>query len=201
VFAQVVQGRVHDRRSFREQADRWDEEVKPRAVGFLGATGGVAEDGQFVVVARFESAEAAQANSDMPEQGAWWEQTAGLLEGEATFHDCPEVDLILAGGSDDAGFVQVIQGRGDREELRAALSDAEAYLRRVRPELIGALIAWHGDEDGRFTQLAYFTSEAEARRGESRQPSDDDASTMQRYAEVVRDVSYVDLKQPWLSSP
>ena len=37
--------------------------------------------------ARFESEEAAQANSDRPEQGAWWAETAKVFDGEATFRN------------------------------------------------------------------------------------------------------------------
>ena len=43
------------------------------------------------------------------------------FDGEVTFHDCDDVTMFLGGGSDDAGFVQVIQGRlSDPERFRHA---------------------------------------------------------------------------------
>src|ERR671923_523515 len=108
MFIQVIQGDVRDAAAFRAQLDRWAEELGPTADGWLGTTGGLATQGGFIAVVRFESEEAARRNSDRPEQGRWWAGTAQSL-GEVTFHDCAEVDLMGAGGSDEAGFVQVIQ--------------------------------------------------------------------------------------------
>lgn len=48
----------------------------------------------------------------------------------------------------------------------------------MRPDLIGAIVIWH--EGGSFTQVAYFTSEEEARKNE--QPMTDNAS-YQRFTE------------------
>ena len=42
------------------------------------------------------------------------------FSGDAAFHDCRDVEQLLGGGSDDAGFVQVIQGRTRDVELIAA---------------------------------------------------------------------------------
>ena len=198
MFAQVIQGRVRDGEALRRQFDRWDEELKPGAAGYLGGTAGVADDGQFIAVARFESEEAARANSDRPEQGQWWEETAGLFEGDVTFHDCREVDLFLGGGSDDAGFVQVIQGRGDRDQMRQGREEMEAFLRRVRPDVLGGLVAWH--DGGSFTQVVYFVDEESARESESQEPSPEDAEQRDRYVGSLQDVSFIDLHEPWLSS-
>ena len=43
------------------------------------------EDGRFIALARFASEEAAQRNSQRPEQDQWWTQTATLFSGEPTF--------------------------------------------------------------------------------------------------------------------
>src|SRR4051794_20591525 len=106
MFMQVIQGTTNDAAGLRRQMERWDDEMGAGATGFLGTTGGVAEDGTAIVLARFESEQAARANSDRREQGAWWDETAKYFDGDVTFRDCPEVDITLAGGSDDAGFVQ-----------------------------------------------------------------------------------------------
>ena len=59
----------------------------------------------------------------------------------------------LADRFDDAG-----------EEMRRRAKEMEAELRKLRPDLIGGITAWHGD--GSFTDVAYFTSEQEARKNE-----------------------------------
>ena len=199
MFVQVIQGRVKDPEAARRQIDRWKEELRPGATGWLGATAGVSADNEYIAAVRFESEEAARANSDRPEQGAWAEEMSKLFEGEATFHDCPEVDLMLGGGSDDAGFVQVIQGRtSDQERLRTLGQELGDALRQSRPDVLGGLIAWHGD--GGFTQVVYFTSESEARKGESQEPAEEDRARLDELMGLMSDLRYVDLTNPWLES-
>ena len=198
MFVQVIQGRVNDEAGLRKQLDRWVSDLAAGASGWLGATGGVSSDREFVGIVRFESEEAARANGDRPEQGEWWNETAKCFDGDVTFVDCPEVDLFLDGGSDDAGFVQIIQGRADREELRSRATELNETLRRLRPDVIGGLVAWHGD--GRFTQAVYFISEAEAREGETRELSPEDVAARDEVLSLLHDVRYVDLREPWLHS-
>ena len=72
---------------------------------------------------------------------------------------------MLDGGSEQAGFVQFMQGRSlDQQAMRTSNPEMESELRRLRPDLLGGVIGWHGD--GGFTQASYFTSEAEARKNE-----------------------------------
>lgn len=199
MFVQVIEGRVRDRDGLRAQLDKWLQDVAPGASGWLGSTGGMADDATFVGVVRFESEQAAQANSDRPEQGAWWEETKGYVEGEATFLNCPVVDTFGAGGSDDAGFVQVMQGRADRDRLTAEMPALEESLRRTRPDVIGGIAAWPGD--GTFTQVVYFRSEEEARQGERSEPSPEDAEAMARLGGLMQVDRYIDLRDPWFASP
>ncbi len=196
MFVQVIHGRVSDADGLRRQLDRWGRDLLPGAEGFLGTTGGVTEDGRAIILARFESQEAARANSERPEQGSWWEETVKLFD-DVTFRDCPEVETMLAGGSDDAGFVQVMQGRArDKARLRALEEEFMPTLRERRPDLIGAVRAWDGDH---FTQAMYFTSEAEARQGESKMAAEA-GDDFERYSSLLEDVAYLDLKDPWLRS-
>ena len=198
MFIQVIQGKVNDAEGFRGQFERWGEELRPGAQGYLGATGGITDDGTAILLARFESQAAAQANSERPEQASWWEETAGYFEGEVTFRDCSEVDTQLAGGSDDAAFVQVMQGRArDKDRLRAMEEEFLPTLRELRPDLIGSVRAWDGDH---FTEAIYFTTEAEAREGESKMSSET-GPQFEEYMSLVEDVTYLDLKDPWLRSP
>jgi Asp-tRNA(Asn)/Glu-tRNA(Gln) amidotransferase A subunit family amidase len=89
---------------------RWHDELRPNAVGYLGNTEGITEDGRFVVAARFESADAARQNSARPEQDSWWSDMSKVVT-DVDVHDCSQVITMLGGGSDDAGFVQVMVGR------------------------------------------------------------------------------------------
>lgn len=198
MFIQVIQGSTKNAGELRRQLDRWHQELGSGAEGYLGTTGGVADDGTAIFLVRFESEEAARANSGRPEQGAWWDETARCFEGEVTFRDCKEVDTNLAGGSDDADFVQVMQGRTlDRDRLSALEEAFTPRLSELRPDVIGTVRGWDGDF---FTEAIYFTSEAEARKGETSMP-EDAAQDFEEYASLIEDLAYIDLRDPWLRSP
>ncbi|GAA1981686.1 hypothetical protein GCM10009817_23680 [Terrabacter lapilli] len=199
VFIQVIQGRCSDADALHRQMDRWREELEPGAAGFLGGTYGITDDGEFVGVVRFDSREAAEANSARPEQGAWWEEASRCFDGEVTFHDCDDVMMMLDGGSDEAGFVQVIQGRlSDADRFKHAMEQPMDLLRQVRPEIIGGTIAI--DEDGFFTQTMAFTTEDAAREGEQQAPPPDAQQMMDEMSSAMQDVSYHDLHHPWFAT-
>ena len=121
MFAQVIQGRTSDPKGLQAAMDRWMAELQPGAVGWLGSTIGVTDDGQALAVARFESVEAAGRNAQRPEQTAWWEATQRLFDGDVTFQDSEDVTVEMVGDPDRAGFVQVMSRPGDR--LRAGEGD------------------------------------------------------------------------------
>ena len=75
MFVQVITGQVNDTQALTAAMDRWRRDVRPGAIGFLGSTEGITDDGRFVALARFDSPEAAQANSSRPEQATWWTAT------------------------------------------------------------------------------------------------------------------------------
>ena len=172
MFVQVIQGRTSQPEALAEAFDRWQAHLSPDATGWLGSTGGVTEDGTFIAVARFESEEAAMANSARPEQDAWWAETAKLLDGEATFRNSTDVDLDMHGDPDQAGFVQVMQGRGSDPERAKQLmaQDADRWA-EFRPDVIGSVTIGH--DEGAYTMVMYFTSEVEAREGERKEPPPD----------------------------
>jgi hypothetical protein len=200
VFVQVIQGRTDDAAGLRRQVERWDQELRPGATGWLGSTFGVTADGEAIGIARFESAEAAARNSDRPEQGEWWTETEKLFSGPVAFHDSSDVDVFLAGGSDAAGFVQVMQGRvTDLARARALEAKATETMPTVRPDVIGSVRARYGD--GEFTEVVYFTSEAEARAGEAKPMSDEDATEFADWQDVVKVDRWYDLTEPWFSGP
>lgn len=193
MFIQVLKAKAVDPAGLRKQMDRWDDEVRPVAKGVLGTTGGITEDGRLIMLARFESEDLAMQNSDLPEQSAWWEETSQYLS-DPEFINCSTVDTWLDGGSDDAGFVQVIEGTVDsRDDLLKKFEAEGESIRQIRPEIFGAMIAWH--DDNHFTEAVYFTSEAEARKGEA------DQEAQEKRTEVmgaIRDLTFYDLKEPFL---
>src|SRR6478609_10558103 len=136
MFIQIIQGRCTRQQDLRAVLDRWPEELGPGADGWLGGTYGFTDDHLFVAVVRFEDEAAARANSERPEQGRWAEEMMALFDGPVEFHDCDDVTLLFDGGSDDAGFVQVIRGKvDDTSRLRRLMASDPTELRRMRPEI------------------------------------------------------------------
>ena len=194
MFVQVIQGPVSDREAVRRMGERWNQELRPGADGFLGGTVGITDDGWLVNSARFESEEAARRNSDRPEQGAWWSEFSKVFSAEPTFVEGSDVDLHLDGGRDDAGFVQVMIGKAtDRAAITRREQELVARLKEFRPEYVGGLRLWHGDDE--YVEFAYFTNEADARGGESKPIPDDLAADFQSWQEASGDVTYRDLRE------
>lgn len=201
MFVQVIQGRVPDAGQVRAALDRWTQQLAPGATGWLGSTAGVTEDGRFVALVRFESEQAARRNSDRPEQDQWWAETSKLFTGEAAFRDSREVVVDVHGDPDDAGFVQVIQGRvSDPARARELMGQDSAEWAAFRPDIIGSVEAEH--DGGAYTMAVYFTSEAAAREGERKEPPPELKAQMDKMDELsVGEPEFFDLKQPWLYSP
>jgi len=196
MFVQVIEGRVSDREGLHRQMDQWMSNLRPGATGFLGSTAGVTDDGHAIAFARFESAAAAKANSERPEQGRWWADTEKCFAGDVTFTDSEDVETFLGGGSNDAGFVQIMRGSAGRDQLHALDAGFEEVAASWRPDLIGGLRVWTGPE--RYTEANYFTSEAEAREGEKKEPPSELAAQADNFEKLMADVEYSDLRDPWL---
>jgi hypothetical protein len=195
VFIQIIQGKCSKQDECHQLVERWQSDLAPGAVGWLGGTYGFTDDDQFVAVVRFESREAATANSERPEQGAWWAGMEKLFEGPVEFHDCEDVSLMLGGGSDEAGFVQVIRGKAaDPEALKAMMADTD-MLHEMRPDILGATLAI--EPDGTFTETVAFADEASAREGEQMEMPDDMRQSMES---AMQDVTFLDLHHPWFAS-
>jgi hypothetical protein len=199
MFLQIIQGQVGDVAGARQAIERWQLDLAPGAPGWLGATYGITDDGTLVAVVRFESKEAAQRNSARPEQAAWWPEMERCFAGPVTFHDCDDVMVLLSGGSDQAGFVQVIQGQvRDRDRMHALAAQSGDVVGKVRPDVIGATIAV--DDAGFFTQTVAFTSEQEARAAEQQDLPADAARLLEEEMSLLDDVRYLDLREPWFTS-
>lgn len=201
MFVQIIQGRTTDAAALRRQFEAWDRELKPSAEGFLGSTAGVTADGDVIALVRFDDEESARANSARAEQDAWWTETSQHIA-SPEFTDCTVVDVNDGGGSDDAGFVQVILGRATdvarAREIDASMRDR---LPDMRPDIVGSYVAWHPD-DGRFFNVIYFTSEEEARANERAMDDEPEFGRAMQELEAVSagEPTYFDLTDPWYSS-
>lgn len=197
MFVQVIEGRAADVDGMKRLMQTWMDELRPGATGFLGTTAGVTSDGQAIAVVRFESAAAASANSDRPEQGEWWAQMEACYDGDVSFAESDDVQELLGGGSDDAGFVQVMKGHGIDREAVARLDRAfEEHAPTFRPDIIGGLRVWTEADAG--FDVTYFTSEADARAGESKPfppEFEDVAGEMEQF---MANTEFLDLTDPWL---
>jgi hypothetical protein len=199
VFIQIIQGKCRDADEMRRLSDEWRDQMGPKVEGWLGGTYGITDDDEFVGVVRFESREAAARNSARPEQGEWWRRMEACFDGDVTFHDCDNATMFLGGGSDDAKFVQVMQGRlNDPERFRHFMEQPMDMLQEQRPEIIGGTIAI--DEDGWFTETVSFRSEEEARAGEKVEMPEDRRREFEEEMSQVQDMTYLDLHRPWFSS-
>lgn len=195
MFIQVIRSRTARRDEVKELMNEWAA-TTPDSPGWLGGTFGFTDEGDFLGVVRFENRELAMANSDDPQTSAFAERLAALMDGPVEFQDCDDVTVFLAGGSDDAGFVQVIRGRlSDREAVKAAFDVADDRLKELRPEIIGGTLAI--DDEGGFTQTVAFTDEASAREGEKLEMPEEFSGVLD---EVFADASFFDLRDVFFAS-
>ncbi len=201
MFVQVIRGQVTDPEQVHAALDRWSEQLAAGAPGWLGSTAGVTEDGQFVALARFESEEAARRNSDRPEQHQWWVETSKLFAGDVTFSDSSDVDVDVNGNPDEAGFIQVMQGRGsDPERARELMAQNPDDWAAFRPDVIGSVAV--GQEGAAYTMALYFTSEEAAREGERKEPPPQLKAQMEEMNQLsIGEPEFLDLRQPWLYAP
>lgn len=199
MFVQVIQGRIRDAAAARHTMDRWLEDVQPGAIGWLGGTFGVTDDGVLCAIVRFDSRQAAAENSARPEQAAWWQEMSAHFDGPVTFHDCDDVQLLVGGGSDEAGFVQIMQGKvADRSAVHSLMDRAGEVIAEHRKDVLGATIAI--DDDGYFTETVFFTNEADARQGERQQMPAAVQELVDEEARLVSELRFMDLHTPWFAT-
>jgi hypothetical protein len=201
MFVQVIEGRVQDAAALGAAIDNWVKQVSPDATGWLGSTSGVTPDGRAIALVRFESEDAARANSDRPEQDEWWAQTSKLFDGEPTFTESSDITVDMVGDPDSAGFVQVMKGRGsDPNRARELMAQDRDAWAAFRPEILGSLGVGH--PGGAYTMALYFTSEEAAREGEQKELPENLRAQMEEMAALsVGETEFFDLKEPWLHSP
>jgi hypothetical protein len=200
MFVQVIRGRVADPQPVHAALDAWSRQLAPGAEGWLGSTAGVTEDGRFIALARFESEDAARRNEHRPEQGQWWQETSELFSGDVTFRDSDDVIADVHGDPNNAGFLQVMQGRGsDPERAKVLMADNSDQWAEFRPDVIGSLAMTH---EGGYTMATYFSSEQAAREGERKEPPPELKAQMEEMDKLsMGETEFLDLREPWLYAP
>ena len=195
MFVQIIEGTTSNPDALRAAGDAWEAEVKPGAVGFLGVTAGVGAGGKAFTLVRFQDEASAKANSERPEQGAWFEKhLASAYDAPPTFTESSDTDEFMGGGSNDAGFVQVMKSKNvDRAELERLDQVFEKFVAE-RPDILGGLRVWTGTDT--CVDVMYFTSEADARKGEQAEMPDELKQAMADFGEM--DVEFLDLVDPQL---
>jgi hypothetical protein len=179
---------------------RWSDELAPGAEGWLGTTGGVTDAGELFIMVRFESEEAARANSERPEQHRFWTETSQLFSTEPRFQNSTDVTVDTSGDPDTAGFAQVMTGQVTDPELARKLMAEQPDMRELRPDILGSVTVNH--EDGKWTMVIYFKTEAEARAGEAKEMPAEAKEAMEAMMAIsVGQPEYLDLRTPWLDSP
>jgi hypothetical protein len=195
MFVQVMEGKVADASVLERQTDSWMLDLAPGATGYLGSTHGITSDGIGLSIVRFEDEASARANSDRPEQGAWWQVTASAYDGDVSFAEATDVETVLFGDPDEAGFVQVIRGRvNDQGAFRAMIVGSADQLHEARPDILGVTLALHGG--GELTQVVYFASEDQTRKLESETEGED--GQQEFLAQFAEPPAFYDLADPAL---
>jgi hypothetical protein len=194
MFAQVIRGKTKDADALRAAGEKWQKELRPGAKGYLGSTHGVADDGTMVTIVRFESEAAAQANSDRPEQGEWFQANIAPNVSDVTFYNCPTVDLFGGGGDDSAEFVQVMFYKPSDVEALRKIAKSFENVAADRPDILGGVLCIA--TDGTVIDTNYFRSEKEARENEGKPMSAEMQEVMQKFGEIAGNVEFVDLRSP-----
>jgi len=196
MFVQAIRAKVKDEAAVQAASDKWQKELKPGAKGYLGVTSGVTDDGRSITLVRFESEEAAQANSERPEQGEWFNNELAPHLENPQFFNCNEVHLFRGGGDDSAGFVQVMVYKPSDLQAVRDLTKMFEGVADQRPDILGGMLSFA--TDGTVFDCNYFTSEADARSGEKQEMSGEMQEAMQRFGQIAGNVEFLDLKNPEL---
>jgi len=195
MFVQIIEGTTSNPDALIAAGDAWQENVRPKAIGYLGVTAGVGAGGKAFTIVRFEDEASARANSELPEQGAWFEKhLATAYDSPPSFTESSDIDEFMGGGSNDAGFVQIMKSKKvDRAKLEEMDKTFEKFAGE-RPDILGGLRAWTGADS--CVDVMYFTSEADARKGEQAEMPDELKAAMESFGEM--DVEFLDLPDPQL---
>lgn len=197
MFIQMVSGSCTKQDDMRMLVDDWCAYMSHQP-GWLGGTYGFTDDGHFMGVCRYESEAMCRELCAAEGAGLWWAAALQLFKDTPEIHQSEDVSVMLAGGSDDAGFVQIMRGKvANADMLRKMTTDREmtSMLHEARPDIIGSTLII--EDDGTFTETIAFTDEASARVGEKKEMP---ATVAADFAGAMTDVQYYDLHRPWFGT-
>jgi hypothetical protein len=94
-----------------------------------------------------------------------------------------------------------MRGEGtDPDRARELMAQDSSAWADFRPDIVGSLAVAH--QGGAYTMAIYFTSEAEAREGERKEPPPELRAQMEEMDALSVGVpEFFDLTQPWLYAP
>ncbi len=197
MFIQVIEGRTSDPEALHRRLDMWERDLRPGATGYMGSAGGCTADGSFIMAVRFTDREAAMRNAARVQQSEWWSETEKCFDGPVMFHDTEDVHVMAHGRLEDAHFVQVMEGHvTDRARADDLERQADPVLAEARPDLLGSVTAFYGDDN--YADFAYFTTEAEAREAEQRELPPELADKFEQWEQLMKVDRYLDITEPWV---
>ena len=135
MFVQVIEGRTTDPDGLRAQFDKWVAELQPGATGYVGTTAGVAADGRVVCLRPVRVGGRRRGpTASGPSRARGGPRPRSCSTGPSSSPSRATSRQFLAGGSDDAGFVQVMKVAGvDRAKVEAGDTQFETAGRHAAP--------------------------------------------------------------------
>lgn len=199
MFIRILRGQAFNGAATRTELARWPQALSAGAPGWQRLTAGIGNEGELVLVLRYDTEMAARRDRERPELGAWQGSVERHLVGPGQWYDCPVVHTMKDGDAGDAGFLRVVQGRlADPVRLAAMRAEVERTLRERAPHVLGVTVAEHADGTG-FTEITYLTSERETRAAERQMPVEMavQLGTVRSYMEGLEEV---ELRDPLVAS-
>jgi hypothetical protein len=199
VFIRILRGQAFNGAATRTELARWPQALSAGAPGWQRLTAGIGNEGELVLVLRYDTEAAARRDRERPELAAWQGSVERHLVDPGQWYDCPVVHTMKVGDTGEAGFVRVVQGRlADPVRLAAMRAEVERTLRDRAPHVLGVTVAEHADGTG-FTEITYLTSERETRAADRQMPVEMavQLGTVRSYMEGLEEV---ELREPLLAS-
>lgn len=194
MFVRVIRARVVAKPLLRNAWDQLGHALAEQP-GWRCMTAGTGRASDFIGTIEFSDPVTAHA--------AWSDRSVARWVGELErtldsldITDSEEAEIVLGGAREDARFVQIIEGSTEDKPRWRAINEAmQEVMRTNRPEVLAATVVWSED---RFLETVYFTSEQDAREGESQEFPGGMEGLFNELMDLVRDMSYLDLRSPWL---
>lgn len=197
MFARFVQGPVADPEALGRLWRQWREALAADVDGWIDAAGGITAEGAFVAVMRFASPEAAQPA--LLALDARRAEAAPCFAREPVILHSDDATAARDGPIRDAGFVQL---------MLSTVTDPPT-VERIERDVADVFAAWRPDElaahrvwlpDGRRLSVDYFTSEAEARANQQREPPPELVEAYPEWMARHADLEWFELSQPWIAA-